>query len=65
MKLEVNKENPQMVEHIRNKLRETGNHCPCVPKYLHSDDNLCPCKEFRDARVLGYCHCQLWRKTEL
>jgi ferredoxin-thioredoxin reductase catalytic subunit len=32
-------------------------HCPCVPAYTHSEDTICPCKNFREK---DECHCELF-----
>jgi ferredoxin-thioredoxin reductase catalytic subunit len=39
-------------------LDKTGGYCPCVPKYAHCKDTLCPCKVMRE---VGHCHCELFK----
>ena len=54
MKLNPDKE---YLEMMRNSIKERNGYCPCIPKYLDSDDTKCPCKEFRENK---YCHCKLY-----
>lgn len=46
-----------------NKKKYGKRYCPCVPEYMHSDDTVCMCKEFRDMKT-GTCHCGLFVKEE-
>lgn len=48
---------------IREALENTGNHCPCVPRYAWSNDTLCMCKEFREQETEGECHCGMFNKV--
>lgn len=34
-------------------------YCPCVTKLLHSEDTICPCKEYRNT---GNCHCKMYKE---
>lgn len=53
----------KLVEGMREALRKTRGHCPCV--YEWNDENLCPCKDFRENGKVGEtCHCGLYIKTE-
>ena len=61
MKVKVN-DNKELVEDIRTKLKENP-HCPC--KLEQTTDTICPCKEFRESKELGLCHCGLYYKTEI
>ena len=37
---------------------KTNGFCPCVPKYLHSnEDYRCPCKDARESKK---CKCQIF-----
>lgn len=43
---------------IREGIKKNGGYCPCVPKHLHtSEDIKCPCKAFREERK---CECELY-----
>jgi ferredoxin-thioredoxin reductase catalytic subunit len=48
----------QRVSQILGSLPKTGGQCPCVPKYAHSDDTICPCTQMR---IDGICHCGLYK----
>ena len=56
------RENPdkEVVKEIREKLKESNGYCPC--KLLHTEENKCMCKEFREQTEPGYCHCGLYYK---
>lgn len=46
------------VKLIREGIAKNGGYCPCVPKHLHtSDDVKCPCKAFRERKE---CECGLY-----
>lgn len=67
MKLILNT-NKELVEKIKNKLDENKEkygerYCPC--SIIKNEDTICPCKNFREQKELGECHCGLWIKTEL
>lgn len=34
-------------------------YCPCVAPSTHSEDTICPCKEYRET---GYCHCGMYKE---
>lgn len=42
-----------------NKIIHGEYHCPCVSTHNHSNDTICPCKEFRDTK---HCHCGMFIK---
>lgn len=46
---------------ILDGLKQNGGHCPCIPKHLHNDDNICPCKDFLHTST---CQCGLFVKEE-
>lgn len=50
-------------EQIKASLIQTDNYCPCVPKYARSEDNKCMCKEFKEQKTEGECHCGMWEKV--
>lgn len=60
MKIELNKD-INIVNDIKNKLKETNGYCPCA--IIHNDDTKCMCKEFRERDTSGYCHCGLYHKS--
>lgn len=60
MKIELNKD-INIVNDIRNKLKETNGYCPCA--IVHNDDTKCMCKEFIERNTPGYCHCGLYYKS--
>ena len=62
MKVKIN-DNKELVNEIRTKLKENNDYCPC--SLIKSEDTICPCKNFREQKELGECHCGLWIKTEL
>lgn len=53
-------EDMELVQEIREKLKENGGYCPC--KIEKIDDTKCMCKEFREQES-GECHCGLYVKT--
>jgi len=62
MKIKVNSDK-ELVDEIRKQLKDNKNHCPC--KLEQTTDTICPCKEFRESKELGLCHCGLYYKTEI
>ena len=46
---------------IREGIKGREGHCPCIPKHLHTEDTLCPCKLYRDS---GKCKCRLYVNKE-
>ena len=50
----------ELVEEIRQKLKENDGYCPC--RIEKNDDTKCMCKEFRE-QDSGECHCGLYVKT--
>lgn len=58
MKIILNPDN-EIVKMVREALKENAGYCPC--KLIHTDDNKCMCKEFRDQDE-GQCHCGLYIK---
>lgn len=45
---------------IRQRLKQNENHCPCSLEY--NDDTICMCKDFREQKDSGWCHCRLYFK---
>jgi len=58
IKIKLN-DDKELVDEIRRKLKERGNHCPC--RVEKTEDNKCICKEFREQES-GECHCGLYIK---
>lgn len=57
--------NKEVVELIKQKLKENENYCPCI--LVKNKDTKCMCKEFRDMiknKQLGECHCGLYVNIE-
>lgn len=52
--------NNEIVESVRNKLKENGGFCPC--KIEKTEDTKCMCKEFLEQEN-GECHCGLYYKS--
>lgn len=51
----------ELVNEIRNKLKENGGYCPC--RIAKNEDTKCMCKEFREQEY-GECHCGLYIKEQ-
>ena len=55
-----------LVEKLRNAMTKNGGFCPC--RILHTPENICICKEFReqiaDPGFSGFCHCKLYYKEK-
>lgn len=58
-------DNKQIVQEIREGLKNTGGYCPC--RVERTDETKCICKEFKeqmeDPEFEGYCHCMLYYKS--
>lgn len=52
-------EDKELVQKIREKLKENGGYCPC--KIEKTYDTKCMCKEFKEQES-GECHCGLYVK---
>ena len=65
MKITLNPDE-NIVNAIKEGLREKGGYCPC--RLEKSEDTKCICKEFReqmnDPDFEGYCHCMLYYKSK-
>lgn len=51
--------NKKIVNGILNGLKRNNGHCPCHNKYSGTDDDICPCKSYREE---NYCCCNLYIK---
>ena len=54
-------ENQKLKEAIKAKLAEDP-HCPC--QIEKTEDTICMCKDFREAKAPYVCHCGLYEKIE-
>ena len=52
----------ELVEEIRQKLKENNGYCPC--KIEKNEDTKCMCKDFREQTIPGFCHCKRFMKVE-
>lgn len=57
----ITNENKELVEKIRQKLKENNGYCPCSP--IKSQDTKCMCRNFREQEE-GECHCGLYVKIK-
>ena len=57
---------PEVVQTVRQGLKEKDGYCPC--RLERSEDTKCMCKEFReqidDTDFEGFCHCYLYYKEK-
>lgn len=60
MKIVLN-EDKEVVSRIREGLKNNDGYCPCMLE--NTPDTKCMCKEFRDKKDEGLCHCGLYRKV--
>ncbi len=63
MRIEINSDK-DLVQEIRNKIKENNGHCACA--IIFDEDNKCMCKEFREQianGIVGECHCGLYIAT--
>lgn len=45
---------------IKKKIEKYGaGYCPCVTPLGHSEDTICPCKEYRET---GHCRCGMYKE---
>lgn len=57
-KLKIKEVNPD----IRELVEESDGYCPCA--IWQNDDTKCMCKEFREQKHAGACHCGRFEKVE-
>lgn len=60
-KIIVNKEDKELVELIRQTLKQNGGYCPCA--LFKNEDTKCMCKDFKEQEE-GVCHCGLYIKIK-
>lgn len=56
-------EDEEKVERVRQgierkKEKYGKGYCPCVTPLAHSEDTICPCKEYRET---GHCRCGMYK----
>lgn len=52
-------EDKELVDLIRQRLKENGGYCPCA--LFKTEETKCMCKDFREQEE-GDCHCGLYSK---
>ena len=61
LKISINT-NKSIRESIQRALKENGGYCPC--RIDKSEDTKCICKDFREQKTEGACHCGLYIKSK-
>lgn len=65
LKMEVKvilNEDKNLVIQVKEKIAKNKGHCCCA--IIFTDDNKCPCKDFREKiknKELGFCDCKLYQ----
>lgn len=56
--------NPDTEEYdeITQAVINNGGYCPCL--LTKNESTKCICQEFKDTRVIGFCHCGRYKKIE-
>ena len=62
MKIKLN-DNFELVQEIKQKIKENDGYCPC--QIEKSSETKCICKNFKEQKELGECHCGLYIKEEI
>jgi len=60
-KILVNNEDKELVDLIRQTLKQNGGYCPCA--LFKNEDTKCMCKDFKEQEE-GTCHCGLYIKIK-
>ena len=60
-KIIVNKEDKELIDLIRQTLKQNGGYCPCA--LFKNEDTKCMCKDFKEQEE-GVCHCGLYIKIK-
>ena len=55
-------EDAAYVEKLKNVMAKNGGYCPCMVE--KTPDTKCMCKDFRDQKEPGPCHCGRYEKYE-
>lgn len=59
MRIKINPDKKK-AERIQKLISKSDGYCPCV--ILKCENTKCPCKDFREMRTEGWCHCGLYYK---
>ena len=59
MKIVLNPDE-EFVKQIKKKIKQSNGYCPC--SIIKSPDTKCMCKEFKESKEPGMCHCGLYIK---
>ena len=62
MKIKLN-EDKEIVKAIQDGLKKNDGYCPC--RIEKNPATKCMCKDFREQKELGECHCGLYIKEEI
>lgn len=54
---------PETYEKITQKVIENDGYCPCLLE--KTPDTKCMCKDFREQKIPGFCHCTRFMKIEV
>lgn len=55
-------EDKEHFENIKKALKDNMGYCPC--SIVKNEDTKCMCKEFREQKEEGFCHCGLYYKKK-
>lgn len=58
----VKNQNDKEYKEITDKVINNDGYCPC--KIIKTNDTRCICKEFREQKEEGYCHCGRYKKVK-
>lgn len=61
LKIAINPD-PEIYIKVTEAVAENGGYCPCAIE--KTADTKCPCKEFREQKHSGECHCGRYVKVE-
>lgn len=62
MKVRLNDDAAYVAE-FQQRLKENDGYCPC--RLEKTPDTKCMCKDFKEQKELGECHCGLYIKEEI
>ena len=62
MKIRLNDDAAYVAE-FQQRLKDNDGYCPC--QLEKTPDTKCMCKDFREQKELGECHCGLYIKEEI
>ena len=58
--LKIIRNEHELAQDVLKGIKSTGGYCPCALE--QNEDTKCICKEFKEQRIPGDCHCGLFRK---